>query len=286
MAARWSYIRAVTDKLGAVIKLLVSDGPEKHVSKRWLFRTGSKLDRRFKSRTSFSVEQTGDFQQVTVNGQIFLWPRNSDVQGLLQILSEVMTPYHPHQYLFGPTDIEPNDVVLDIGACEGAFSALATDRCKRVIAIEPSRTMSQLIAELFHVRQQVCPQILNCLLGSESSKAYFVENVKNPGASRISNHPVPEAYELQILTLDEAVDLMEQKPTFIKCDAEGAELGIFSGGKKFLTDFHPKLAITTYHTDHDFRALHDLLKSLDYRVMGKGFLYSQGTLRVQMIHAW
>ncbi len=79
---------------------------------------------------------------------------------------------------------------------------------------------------------------------------------------------------------------MEQKPTFIKCDAEGAEPAIFSGGKNFLRRSRPRLAITTYHNDSDYAALHDLLTSVGYNVMGKGFLLSGRVLRVQMIHAW
>ncbi len=182
--------------------------------------------------------------------------------------------------------IGKDDVVLDIGACEGSFSALVTAHCKRVIAVEPSLSMCRLIEELFKIRNEPCPCILNCLLGSESGKAHFLENVENPGASRITAEPALNAYELPVRTIDEIVETMEEKPTYIKCDAEGAEIQIFSGGRHFLQRSHPKLAITTYHNDGDYAEMHKLLKSLGYRVMGKGFLYSQGTLRVMMIHAW
>jgi FkbM family methyltransferase len=276
----------VKQKLAAILKLLQTNGPEKNVSKSWLFRTGSRLDRRFKASTPYTVSDHGEFSQITTKGQVFLWPRNAPVASALQILSEILTPGHPHQYQFGSTMVGRDDVVLDIGACEGAFAATVTSHCKRVIAVEPSRSMSELMLELFRIRKEPCPQILNCLLGGESSKAYFLENVNNPGASRISSGPVPGAYELPVKTLDEAVETMEFKPTFIKCDAEGAELAIFSGGKRFLSEFHPKLAITTYHNESDFRNLHAMLKSFGYRVEGKGLLFSQDALRVQMIHAW
>jgi FkbM family methyltransferase len=100
---------------------------------------------------------------------------------ILQLLSEILTPGHPHQYQHGPTMIGTDDIVLDIGACEGSFSALVTARCKRVIAVEPSLSMCRLIEELFRLRNEPCPRILNCLLGSESGKAHFLENVENPG---------------------------------------------------------------------------------------------------------
>jgi FkbM family methyltransferase len=161
-----------------------------------------------------------------------------------------------------------------------------TARCKRVIAVEPSLSMCRLIEELFKLRNEPCPCILNCLLGGEPGKAFFLENVENPEASRITPEPVPNAYELPVRTIDEIVETMEEKPTFIKCDAEGSEMEIFSGGKHFLQQFHPKLAVTTYHNDEDYAGMHKLLKAFGYRVMGKGFLYSQGSLRVMMIHAW
>jgi FkbM family methyltransferase len=158
----------------------------------------------------------------------------------------------------------------------------------RVFAVEPSRTMCALIPELFRLRRESCPEILNCLLGSVPGRAYFLEVPENPGESRIVPGPAPRAYELPVRTLDEIVESLEHKPTFIKCDAEGAERAILIGGKRFLSEFHPKLAITTYHNDGDYAAVHSLLSSFGYNVAGKGFLFSpaKGTLRVQMIHAW
>jgi FkbM family methyltransferase len=275
-------------KAAAVLQLLRSQGPEKDVSKRWLLRTPGRLDRKFRSSAAYSYRERGEFWEVTVKDQKFLWPRSAPKAMILQLLSEILTPGHPHQYQYGPTVVGPDDVVLDIGACEGSFSALVTARCKRVVAVEPSTSMCRLIAELFKMRDEPSPQVLKCLLGAEAGKAYFLEDAHNPGASRITAEPVPGAYEVPVRTIDEVVESMDDKPTFIKCDAEGAEIEIFSGGKRFLSEFHPKLAITTYHNDGDFAAMYDLLKSLGYNVMGKGFLFSpgRGVLRVHMIHAW
>ena len=78
------------------------------------------------------------------------------------MLSEIFTPTHPHQYQYGPTPITSEDVVMDIGACEGSFSALVSGRCRRVIAVEPSHSMCHLMEELFNVRKQTSPIIVNC----------------------------------------------------------------------------------------------------------------------------
>lgn len=246
----------------SAMKWLSSRGPEREMRKSWLLRTAGTLDRKFAGSGACSFSEFGEYLQISVNGQIFLWPKDAPRHGILQILSEIFLPDHPHQYLYGQTQITADDVVLDIGACEGAFSAFVTSRCKQVIAVEPSRTMCALIPALFALRHEPAPLLLNCLLGSEPSSAYFVENKSNPGASCITSTPQPGAYEVPIRTLDEIVESLEHKPTFIKCDAEGAEPDIFSGGKRFLSRYRPKLAITTYHNDGDFAQMHSLLTSL------------------------
>jgi FkbM family methyltransferase len=272
----------------SAMKWLSSRGPQREIRKSWLLRTAGALDRKFAGSGAYSLSEFGEYLQIRVSGQIFLWPKDAPHHGILQILSEIFLPDHPHQYLYGQTQITADDVVLDIGACEGAFSAFVTSRCKRVIAVEPSRTMCDLIPALFALRNEPSPLLLNCLLGSEPSTAYFLENKSNPGASCITSTPEPGAYEVPVKTLDEIVEALEHKPTFIKCDAEGAEPAIFNGGKRFLSRYRPKLAITTYHNDGDFAQMHSLLTSLNYNVEGKGLFYSPGlgTLRIQMIHAW
>lgn len=275
-------------KSSSVLRLLRSNGPENQVSKLWLLRTAGRLDRRFTKSVRYSLRKSGEFIRIEIGTQVFLWPKEAPIGPALRILSELFTPRHPHRYLYGHTEINRDDVVLDIGACEGAFAALVTSQCKQVIAVEPSRSMCALIRELFQVRREECPVVLNCLVGSECGRAYFAEEAENPGASCLVPMGTPGAYELPVMTLDQIVEGLDQKPTFIKCDAEGAEHGIFSGGKRFLREFRPKLAITTYHNDNDYAGMYSLLTSLGYHVAGKGFLFSpsSATLRVQMIHAW
>lgn len=276
------------NKAHSLIALLRCDGPEKDVPKFWLARTASRLNRKFAASASYSISDLDEYLRIEIRDQVFLWPKNSPDAGVLQILSEILSPRHPHQYLYGQTTIDRDDVVLDIGACEGAFAAVVTSQCKRVIAVEPSRSMCALMQALFQARNQECPMILNCLLGGEPGSAYFLEEASNPAASRIVSAGTPGAYELPVMTLDQLAETLDAKPTFIKCDAEGEEPEIFTGGQQFLRKFRPKLAITTYHNDGDYAAMHSLLTSIGYRTAGKGFLFSPANakLRVQMIHAW
>ena len=102
----------------------------------------------------------------------------------------------------------------------------------------------------------------------------------------MSFEPIEGSEKIPVRTLDELVSTLEEKPTFIKCDAEGAALQILVGGTEYLSRCRPKLAIASDHTLTEFRDLCHFLKQLGYRVEGKGFLYTQRRLRVQMLHAW
>ena len=278
--------RDYLDRTRAVARLLSSSGPERNIPKKWLLTTSSKLDKEFAASNQYSINEVDGVLRIQVGDEVFLWPAGVSLDRGLATLSEILNPKHPHQYVFGPTQIAPGDVVLDIGACEGSFAALVSGRCRRVIAVEPSRQMCQLMCSLFEMRNQPCPLIIDCFLGSEPSKAYFLEDRSNPGASRMSFEPIQGSYEVPVRTLDEVVETLHEKPTFIKCDAEGAATMIIAGGRNFLRKFRPKLAIASYHTSTEYRDLFNALKELGYNLLGKGFFYTSGELRAQMIHAW
>jgi FkbM family methyltransferase len=273
-------------QLAAVVKQVTCTGPESSVPLRWIFRTGSRLDKRFAKSGKYVLDTYGEYTRIDYRGETFLWPRKSKTETLLMLVSELMTPDHPHQYLYGPTQLCPSDVVLDIGACEGAFSAYVTSKVKRVIAVEPSRSMCSTIETLFKLRKEPPPIILNCLLGNKNGSAHFAEREDNPAVGTMLDTPRRGSYEIPVRTMDELVDSLELKPTFIKCDAEGAEFAIFSNAANFLRNYRPRLAMTTYHTPTDYRNLHMLLTDFGYNVMGKGLLFAHDRLLVQMIHAW
>jgi len=278
-------IQPLTRRLRAVWNLALTNGPEGEVSKVWLLRNARWKDRRFAKAKRYSIGREGQYLRVSIGDELFLWPVDRPASVLLSILSEVLSEDHPHQYVWGPTQIDKDDVVLDVGACEGSFAALMTSRCRGMIAVEPSRTMCNLMRELFRIRGEPCPIIKECLLGDQCATVYFAENIENPGASRMSQRPMEGAYPVPMFTLDRLAEELEPKPTFIKCDAEGAAHMILRGGREFLARYKPKLAIATYHSDGEYRQLYDLLKSIGYKVQGKGFLLSGDKFRVLMLHA-
>lgn len=274
-------------KLSALLKHLSTFNAEWNVPLKWLAKSQTELNRKFKQTAKVSVSECDDLQHVTINEELFLWPRNCPLDDLLVIASELMNPDHPHQYLWGPTRIERGDVVMDIGACEGSFSARAAALGARVIAVEPSKLQSSLIRQLFNKKGLDEPLIVKCLLDIKPGSKHFIDVLDNPGRSRPVESPLENSYPVEVETMDGLVQRLRlTRLDFIKCDAEGADVDILKGGRESLLNFRPKIAVCTYHNDNDFLDLHRYLTGLGYNVVGKGFLHSHRKLRINMIHAW
>lgn len=62
---------------------------------------------------------------------------------------------------------------------------------------------------------------------------------------------------IKIVTLDEVID---ERPTFIKMDIEGAELSALKGAACIIKENSPKLAICVYHKPED---LYEILELID-----------------------
>jgi FkbM family methyltransferase len=254
----------------------------------WLLRTSSKYDRRFALRHASSFDNvTADeeFQYVTIDHQIFVWPKNAPISSLVQLLSEVLQPDHPHHYNVAPTKIAPGDIVLDIGACEGAFSVDAANKGAEVILIEPSRRMGNVVNRLFKLRNLPAPKIVQCLLGEKAKESHFLDDSDHPGASRVVEQAVKSSYPVPMMTLDDfAQAYLPRGLTYIKCDAEGWDAQILMSGCKTIKRYQPKIAVTTYHNAGDYRKISNYLESLGYICLGKGLLFT-GDLRTLMLHA-
>jgi FkbM family methyltransferase len=253
----------------------------------WLLHTSSKCDRLFalKHASSFhNVVVDEEFQYVTIDQQVFVWPKNAPTSSLIQLLSELLQTDHPHHYDVEPTTIGPTDIVLDIGACEGAFSAAAANKGAETIMIEPSRRMAKVINRLFELRHLPAPKIVQCLLGEDEKESHFLDDSDHPGASRAVEKAVISSYPVRTMTLDEfARNHLPRGLTYIKCDAEGWDARILMSGRETIKKYQPKIAVTTYHNAADYRIISNYLESLGYICSGKGLLFT-GDIRTLMLH--
>jgi FkbM family methyltransferase len=276
-------------KVAAAFQFLLNPGRYGNPSLKWLFHTSSRCDARFEARFGEAfkrIRSDAEFQYTVINGETFVWPKSSPIDRLKQILSELIQEDHPHHYDVPPTKITPNDIVLDIGASEGAFAASAMARGAKVVLVEPSRTMQRVIRQLFMLRKLGEPRLFEYLLGDVHAQTQFLEDVGNPGGSRAIPDRTTDTYPVEMLTLDEfALRHLQKGVTYIKCDAEGWDCKILKGGCELLKKYRPKISVTTYHNRADYREISEFLHGLNYSCSGKGLLYSGGALRTLMLHA-
>ena len=277
------------DQIKALAGLFARSLAGRAPSPLWLLRTSSRMDREFyasheKELAAVTVDDS--YQYLTIDHQTFVWPKTAPLEPFVNLLSELLQNSHPHHYLAPPTLIDASDTVLDIGACEGAFSALAAEKGARVIAVEPSLKMAQVINRLFEIRKLAPPQIEHCLLGAGGKKDwYFLDDLANPGASRVISQPEGDSYPVPMTTLDECIGSLPEGVTFIKCDAEGMDASILKSGPNALARYRPKIAVTTYHRSGDYEEIENFLKPMGYRCHRKGLLYCAGEFRTLMLHA-
>lgn len=256
------------------------------VSPVWLLRSSSKMNARFRATAKVECAQETGCQIITINGVAFAWPKNVLPDELINMAGELEMPDHPHQYLWGPTKLQAGDVVLDIGSCEGGFSARAKQLGAEPIAIEPTPKMLPIIRRLFEVRNLASPRIIDLALGSKPGTLTLHEEPDNPGYARLTPAAETGAATVQVISLDEMIHRFNiPRVDFIKCDAEGADLDIIHSGEALLKRDRPKLAICTYHEHDHFSRLSSFLKPLGYRIRGKGLLRVMKNYRILMLHA-
>ena len=138
-------------------------------------------------------------------------------------INDVQTLYHEFFYRKDYTwwrDVNPGDVVVDIGACVGFFTCHALDHsASRIVSVEPSKqhlkTLLRNVSD-YYIDNQSCP--VEPIHEGIGSTANHFENVFSDTES---------GYE-KMSFLDLVVDYNIPKIDYLKIDCEGGEYGIFT----------------------------------------------------------
>jgi FkbM family methyltransferase len=164
---------------------------------------------------------------------------------------------------------EFDDVAIDAGGCWGDTALYFSHQVGpdgRVIAFEfiPSNldVLDQNLAANSRLSQSVT--VIRKPLWSEAGRILFYVDW-GPG-SRCSFEKMRDDFpdtKTETTTIDDTVEALNLKRLdFIKMDIEGAELPALTGAERSLKEFHPKLAISLYHSVDDFRNIPRYLDSL------------------------
>ncbi len=138
----------------------------------------------------------------------------------------------------------PESVILDIGGNFGwyAIHIAKAFPASKIFSFEPiPNTFSQLQKNLALNEIQNVIALPFGFSDAEGSFDFFFDPSLSVNASlqNLTDKPTVQAVTCSVKTLDRWTDENFNKPDFIKCDVEGAELLVFKGGAETLKKYKP-----------------------------------------------
>jgi FkbM family methyltransferase len=193
------------------------------------------------------------------------WPNKFGVEGINQVTAETFDTNDWHYYQYKTTQIEKNEILLDIGTAEGLFPLTVIDKCEHIYMIEPSMIFSKCLEKTFENFKDKTT-IINTAVGSIDDKVFFNEDSLDGQVSN-DNNGIDKISLSKIDTL-----FKDKKITYLKADIEGFEHEMLLGAIETIKRNKPKIAITTYHKENDSKKIIDLIKSYvpEYNYFIKG----------------
>ncbi len=229
-----------------------------------------------------------NISKVSIGQYTLYYPQGADFNILARTYYEIFNPHCGHFYDVEQTCPQENDIVLDIGACEGLYGLKNLASLKKIYLFEPSRLMCQCLSLSFRDSDASRYEIMNLILADRAGEEiFFSEDEKDPTMSEIVSQGERFTYKLRSETVD---SLLESRridiPTLIKMDVQGAELKILTGAAATIREHKPRMAITTSHYPLDGTEIIDYCKGLrpDYRFILKGITTTEPIPRPTMVH--
>ena|GEM_PF-2117473 len=184
-------------------------------------------------------------------------------------LAEVMCD--PYEY--GNVVMKKGDIVFDLGANQGSFSAVASQRGCRVFAFEAMPDTIELsLSKTAALNENI--NICNFAVWDKEETLEFSFMSNHSGSSRcdtllekkqrVSKYRKPVS--VSAITLDYFVERNGlERVDFIKADIEGAERNMLRGATRVLREFAPKLALCTYHLPDDPQIMREIILTANPR---------------------
>jgi FkbM family methyltransferase len=184
--------------------------------------------------------------------------------------------------------LRPGMTVYDIGANIGFFSLLAARLVApagRVTAFEADPEIVARLRENVGRNQGAPISVEEKAVWSSSSPVFFARVDAEVSPDRGLGHVIdndaersaPSTIRVEAVSVEEYVR-KSAAPDFIKCDVEGAEVEVFRGAEKLLSERRP-LILCEMHGDQNRQTLLKVFANLGYRCepCGKNHILAQHT---------
>jgi len=166
--------------------------------------------------------------------------------------------------------LRPGMTFYDIGANIGFFSLLAARIIGpegRVVAFEADPEVAQRLRDHVERNHFSTISIEQKAVWSETRAVFFARTDPETSPDRGLGHVVASSAAsticVQAIALDDFLQT-SPAPDFLKCDVEGAEVEVFSGAKRLLTEIRPIL-LCEIHSEENRRVLLEEFTGLGYR---------------------
>jgi len=185
-------------------------------------------------------------------------------------------PYLTLYFRSGLWTPRSNERFADCGASIAesakAFIDATNGKFQKIWMIEPDEINQKTIASFITEYERNCSivgsgsiQLLNYALGDQNTDMPFLHSGGHGGHLLTSASDNAMCRNVAVRRLD---DILDDTPTLIKMDIEGAELATLKGASSHITQGKPKMAISAYHRSSDLLDLTDFVETLrsDYKI--------------------
>ncbi len=212
--------------------------------------------------------QCFDFSGIKIPYETYLQYPSATMLGIYDIFLDYieeckLSETNEGPYEYGGVQLEEGDTVIDCGANQGLFSALAAFKVKngKVHSFEPIPEMVTMIERI----QEFYPNIRieEYAVTNKCGTSSFEVDEQNAGASHLvsKNMDGKNIITVQNISLDEfVIKTGINKIDFIKADIEGEEPNMLLGATTILKEHAPKLSICTYHNPNHPLLLENIIR--------------------------
>ena len=160
------------------------------------------------------------------------------IRNLYNLLKKEQDIRSPHCYLTEEFRFEDGEVLVDVGAAEGNLALSVVEKASKIILFEANKDWIEPLKATFEPWKDKVTIVQK-----------FVSDLTNDTNT----------------TLDDYLSL-DGSSAFLKIDVEGAESRLVEGAKGILSIHSPlKVAICTYHKQHDEKEFTHLLSSYGFQ---------------------
>lgn len=173
--------------------------------------------------------------------------------------------------------VRPGDTVCDVGAHKGSYVYWLSrwvGNSGRVLAFEPQPSLAAYLREVAPAHNVTVEQ--KALWSGSGVLDLAIPAIDSPGASLVAPVAGGTRMQVPVVALDDYLR-PGQRVSLIKVDAEGAELAIFQGARRTLSEARPWLIFeceTRHLAESTVEDVFGLLDRLGY----EGFFFRKGSL--------